>query len=79
MTLHLYGPTGMHLVFVCQLRGCRSDRNLNPRWYIDAGGIAGSQSLRLWLDLILNYFLVVADACKGYNHKYVLVLGRAVH
>ena len=21
----------------------------------------------------LNYFLVVADACKGYNHKYALV------
>ena len=28
---------------------------------------------------ILNYFLVVADACKGYNHKCALVLDRTVH
>ena len=67
------GECIVYLVYL--LWGCRSDRNLNTRWYIDAWGIAGSQSLRLWL-VYLNYFLVFADACKGYNHKYVLVLDR---
>jgi hypothetical protein len=29
--------------------------------------------------IYLNYFLVVADACKGFNHKYVLVQVGVVH
>ena len=38
----------------------------------------GSQSLMLWLDLYLNYFLVFADASKRFNHKCVLVQVRSV-
>src|SRR3954467_15249521 len=44
-----------------------------------AQGSVGSQSLMLWLGFYLNYFIVVADACKGFNHKYVLVQVRSVH
>ena len=29
----------------------------------------GSKSLMLWLEFILNTFLVVADTCEGVNHK----------
>ena len=66
----------VYVVFI--LRGCRSDRNLSPRVRATAQGSVGSQSLMLWLDLYLNYFLVFADACKGYNHKCVLVQVRSV-
>ena len=33
----------------------------------------------MWLDFYLNYFLVDADACKGFNNKYAFVQVRAVH
>ena len=34
----------------------------------------------MWLGFFyLNYFLIVVDACKGFNHKYVFVQVRAVH
>ena len=32
-------------------------------------GPVGSKSLMLWLEFILNTFLVVADACGRVNHK----------
>ena len=32
-------------------------------------GPIGFKSLMLWLEFILNTFLVVADACERVNHK----------
>ena len=52
---------------------------MNPRQETFAQGSVGSQSLMLWLGFYLNYFLVVVDACNGFNHKYVLVQVRSVH
>ena len=72
------------MYLVCLWYGCRSDRNVNPNLQASALGVSaiwsvGSRSLRLWLDFYLNYFLVVADACKGFNHKYVFFQVREVH
>ena len=51
---------------------------MKPREDTFAQGCGGSQSLRVCLDLYLNYFPVVMDVCRGFNHKYVLDLERAV-
>ena len=32
-------------------------------------GLIGSKSLMLWLEFILNTFLIVPDGCEGVNHK----------
>ena len=31
-------------------------------------GPIGSKSLMLWLEFVLNSFLIGADACEGVNH-----------
>ena len=80
MILHLLkGPRGMHGVFSLPMVGLLEDRNLNPNSRTSALGSVGSRSLRLWVGFYLNYFLVLVDACMGFNHNYVFVQVRAVH
>ena len=50
--------------------GCESDRSLNPSLCAICKGPIGSKSLMLWLEFILNTFLIVADACEGVHHKW---------
>ena len=51
------------------MMGCESDISLNPVYVIFHKGPIGSKSLMLWLEFILNTFLIVADACGRVNHK----------
>ena len=51
------------------MTGCESDRSLNPSYALFRKGPIGSKSLMLWLEFILNTFLVVSDACERVNHK----------
>ena len=51
------------------MMGCESDRSLNPSVCDIPYGTIGSKSLMLWLEYILNTFLIVVDACEGVNHK----------
>ena len=48
------------------MMGCESDRSVYALFH---KGSIGSKSLMIWLEFILNTFLVVADACEGVNHK----------
>ena len=47
------------------MMGCASDRSLNPTFALFRKGPIGSKRLMLWLEFILNTFLVVVDACEG--------------
>ena len=49
--------------------GCESDRSLNAVYALFRKGPIGSKILMLWLEFILNTFLVVADSCGRVNHK----------
>ena len=51
------------------MMGCESDRSLTLVYALFLKGPIGSKSLMLWLEFILDTFLIVADACKGVNHK----------
>ena len=53
------------------MMGCESDRSSNLVYALFRKGPIGSKSLMLWLEFILNTFLVVADACGG-----VLIISR---
>ena len=50
------------------MMGCESDRSLNPSLCVIRKGPIGSKNLMLWLEFILNTFLVVDDACGRVNH-----------
>ena len=64
----------MHGLFSLPTVGLTECRNLNPSSQTSALGSVGSRSLKLWLGCYLNYFIVVVDACKRFNHqKYALV------
>ena len=52
--------------------GRESDLSLNPSLCAIRKGPIGSKSLMLWLEIILNTFLVVSDAWEGVNHKLEL-------
>ena len=58
--------------------GCESDRSLNPSLSLFRKGPNGSKSLMLWLEFILNTFLIVADACGRVNHKYEVFQVRTI-
>ena len=72
--LHLYGPRRMHCVFSLLIVGLRERQKPKPPLGNHCMRECRISGIKAAVRFYLNYFLVVADACNRYNHKYVFIL-----
>ena len=64
----MFGPKGMDCGVVIRSLVARVTEAYTPVYALFRKGPIGSKSLMLWLEFILNTFLVV-PACERVNHK----------